>query len=291
MDNKIKSVIFDVAGTLIDYGCFAPVNTMIEVFASKGIRLTHKEIRYNMGLSKFDHIKSIFNADAVSKEWMKKTGGLPEDEDVYLMCNEFNSRLKDNLVKYCEVIPGASEIVGNLRKRKIKIGITTGYNKEAMTVLMPLMKEKGIIPDSIVTPDEVPFGRPFPYMCYKNAINLNSYPLGMFVKVGDTLADIEEGLNAGMWTVGVIKGGNELGMSADELCASEINSLNDRTYEIREKFFHTGAHYVIDEIDNLELMIEHINQRIFDGESPGDKFRYSDRYVRKISGGVNDEKN
>jgi len=63
-----------------------------------------------------------------------------------------------------------------------------------MEVLAPKAKENGYEPDCIVCPDEVPAGRPFPWMCYENAIRLGAYPMQAIVKVGDTLPDIERRL-------------------------------------------------------------------------------------------------
>jgi phosphonoacetaldehyde hydrolase len=49
----------------------------------------------------------------------------------------------------------------------IAIGSTTGYTAEMMQVLLPIAKESGYSPDSIVCPDDVDkIGRPYPYMLW-----------------------------------------------------------------------------------------------------------------------------
>ena len=42
---KISAVIFDWAGTTVDYGCFAPVQAFMEIFQSYGIHVTMEETR------------------------------------------------------------------------------------------------------------------------------------------------------------------------------------------------------------------------------------------------------
>ena len=56
-------------------------------------------------------------------------------------------------------------------------------------------------------------------MCYLNAIRLETYPMHTMVKIGDTISDIEEGSNAGMWTIGIARTGNMIGLTAEEFAA------------------------------------------------------------------------
>lgn len=117
---------------------------------------------------------------------------------------------------FAEPIPGCVEAIEEIREHGIKIGSTTGYIRSMMDVLMPVAAEKGYAPDFTVCPDEVPNGRPFPWMVYQNMMNLNVFPVEAVVKVGDTLIDIEEGLNAGTWTVGLSQTGNLMGLTKEE---------------------------------------------------------------------------
>ena len=57
--SRIEAVIFDWAGTTVDYGCFAPVQVFIEVFRHVGIEPTMDEVRAPMGMLKRDHIKTM----------------------------------------------------------------------------------------------------------------------------------------------------------------------------------------------------------------------------------------
>jgi len=172
------------------------------------------------------------------------------------------------LQEYAKPIPGLLNVIGQLRAQGIKIGSTTGYIRAMMNVLAPEAKKYGYEPDCIVCPNEVPAGRPYPWMCYQNAIQLGVYPMHAIVKVGDTLPDIEEGLNAGMWTVGLSLTGNLLGLKEEEVEALPPNEKENARRRIEASLYEAGAHYVIEGIWDLHGIIEDINSRLAKGERP-----------------------
>lgn len=57
--NNLKGIIVDWAGTMVDYGCMAPLNVFVEVFKEKGITISKEEARGPMGLKKLDHIREL----------------------------------------------------------------------------------------------------------------------------------------------------------------------------------------------------------------------------------------
>jgi phosphonoacetaldehyde hydrolase len=150
----------------------------------------------------------------------------------------------------------------------MKIGSTTGYTREMMEVLVPEARKKGYEPDAWVAASDVPAGRPYPWMCYQNAIKLQVFPLEAYVKIGDTLVDIEEGLNASMWTIGLALSGNEMGMNQAEAAAQSPEALASRRKQISARMNQAGAHYVVDGIWDCVLIIHEINYRLSRGERP-----------------------
>lgn len=58
---KIEAVIFDRAGTTVDYGCFAPVQAFIEAFSHYGITPSTEEVRAPMGMLKIGHIRTMLS--------------------------------------------------------------------------------------------------------------------------------------------------------------------------------------------------------------------------------------
>lgn len=100
--------------------------------------------------------------------------------------------------EYAEPVPGALALVERLRQSGIRIGSTTGYTAEMMAIVTAQAKKRGYAPDHLVTPNDVPAGRPYPWMIYENAAALNVYPMYNVMKVGDTVSDIREGVNAAL---------------------------------------------------------------------------------------------
>ena len=105
-------------------------------------------------------------------------------------------------------------------------------------------------------------------MCYKNAIELEIYPLEAMLKIGDTVSDIEEGVNAGMWTAGVVQTGNEMGLTEIQINALKKSDRDHRTAGIKTKFDASGAHYIVDGIWEAFRVVEEINHRLAKGECP-----------------------
>ncbi|CDC54764.1 phosphonoacetaldehyde hydrolase [Phocaeicola coprophilus CAG:333] len=154
------------------------------------------------------------------------------------------------------------ETIDVLRKMGIKIGSTTGYTREMMDVVVPAAAEKGYRTDNCVTSDGLPAGRPYPYMIYKNMCDLAVPSRLSVVKYGDTISDIKEGVNAGVWSVGVILGSNEMGLTEDEVKQLPEAELKKRMAAVRNRMYAAGAHYVVDSICELPALIESINARM-----------------------------
>lgn len=265
---KVNAVVFDWAGTTVDYGCFAPLAAFIQSFEQHGTIVTEDEVRGPMGMKKKDHIRVLLQLEGVQQQWLEKFGRLPDERDVDKLYASFESMLMQVLPAYTSLIPGVQELMGELRSRGIKIGSTTGYTSEMMSVLTRAAEEQGYKPDYMIASDEVPAGRPAPYMCYQNAIALQVFPLTACVKIGDTISDIQEGLNAGMWSVGVVFGGSEFGLTEQQMSALNEEERQARMSAVRTKFAQAGAHYTIDSIGGLLEVIDHINQRLAHGEMP-----------------------
>ncbi len=259
---EVKAVIFDWAGTTVDYGCMAPFKVFIEIFKNMEIDVSIKEARAPMGLLKKDHIKIMLEMQNIKDQWQKKYGRPPDIEDVEKLYRDFEARLIEILPQYSQPIPGVVELVNNLRKNGIRIGSTTGYTAKMMETVTKESEKSGYLPDCLVASDEVPEGRPSPWMCYLNAMKLRVFPNYTIIKVGDTLNDIEEGINAGMWSIGVIKGGSELGLSYDEVLNTEKRILTERIKEKANAFKNAGAHFVLKEISELEQIIKQINKEL-----------------------------
>jgi len=155
-----------------------------------------------------------------------------------------------------------------MRARGIKIGSTTGYTTEMMRINLEDARRQGYVPDSTVCASDVPAGRPYPFMCLQNVINLQVSPVESCVKVDDTIPGIEEGLNAGMWTVGLAMTGNEIGLPLKELEALDPAVRQQRRERAYARMGQCGAHYVVDGIGDLVPCLDDIERRFVRGERP-----------------------
>jgi phosphonoacetaldehyde hydrolase len=265
---RVRAVILDWAGTAVDYGSFAPTAVFLRLFESRGVTITAEDARAGMGLMKKDHLRAILARPAVTEAWRAVHGSHASAEGVESLFESFVSLQTSVLAEYADPIPGLLEVVEDLRSRGIKIGSTTGYLSAMMAVLGPEAARRGYAPDCIVCPDQVPGGRPAPWMCYRNAMELGIYPNEAIVKVGDTLVDIEEGLNAGMWSVGLSMTGNLLGLSRRDVDALAEPERCAARARVAGQLYAAGAHEVIDGIWDLSLVLGRIEERLARGERP-----------------------
>ena len=264
----LQAVILDWAGTTMDYGCFAPAVVFREVYKRKGVDITVEQAREPMGAHKKVHIRQISQMEAVAQKWEEVHGRRPNEDDVGGMFEDFVPLQLECLAQYADLIPGTIEAVAGFRKRGMKVGSTTGYTGEMMDLLCNEAKKRGYVPDSTVCATQVPAGRPSPWMCLQNAFNLQTYPMEAFVKVGDTLPDIAEGLNAAMWTIGLAKTGNEMGMTEAEVEALEPEVRAAKLERACQRMYQAGAHYVVDGVGDASPFIDEINARLARGERP-----------------------
>ena len=264
----LRGVLLDWAGTTMDYGCYAPAVVFVEVYKRKGVPISVAEARVPMGAHKKVHIRKISQLPAVAERWQAAHGRPANETDIESMFQEFVPLQLDCLADYADLIPGTLDAVKNFRERGLKIGSTTGYTGEMMKLLLAEAKRRGYEPDSTVCATDVPAGRPEPWMCLQNAMRLGIYPMEALVKVGDTLPDVEEGLNAGMWTIGLAQSGNEMGLNEAALAQLPPAELAAKLANAYDRMRQTGAHYVVDGIWQVPAILDDINARLARGERP-----------------------
>lgn len=257
---KIEAVIFDWAGTTVDFGCFAPVNVFIDIFKDAGIEVTMAEAREPMGMLKIDHIRAMLSMPRIACLWEEENGKPFTETDVERLYSKFEPALLQSLAHFTDPIAGVVETVKELRANGLKIGSTTGYTSTMMDIVVPLAKEKGYTPDCYFTADDTDsYGRPYPFMIFKNLQALKVSSVKNVVKVGDTISDMKEGAQAGVWTVGVIVGSSEMGLSANEFNKLSEEEQRKEMARTKEAFISAGADFTIETMTELPSLIETIN--------------------------------
>jgi len=265
----LEAVIFDWAGTVVDFGSFAPTQVLIDVFAELGISVSMAEARIPMGLAKWDHIKALGQLAAVAERWQSRFGHAMRDADVDQLYQRFMPLQVDRVGRYSAPIPGAIATVEQLRARGLKIGSCSGYPRIVMNQLLPLAAAAGYAPDHTVATDDLPAGgRPGPWMALDNVQALALGDVRHCVKVDDTVPGIVEGLRAGMWSVGLSVSGNAVGLSAAQWAALSPDEQASHRAPAAACLQAAGAHYVIDTINELPAVLDDIDARLARGERP-----------------------
>lgn len=264
----IKLVVFDWAGTTIDHGCLAPSGAFVAAFAARGVAVTMPEARGPMGLHKKDHIRAMLRTDSVGAKWRAATGRVWTETDVEALYQDVTPRQLAAVEKHSDLIPDVTDVVKELRSRGLKIGASTGYFHTAAAAVLAAAKRQGYTPDFNICADDVPAGRPAPWMIFRCMETLGVYPPAAVVKVGDTVIDIEDGLNAGCWSVGVIDSSNEMGLSAADFVALAEEEKQARREVVAKRYTAAGSHAVIDSLAELPALITEFNSQLARGERP-----------------------
>lgn len=256
---KIKAVIFDWAGTIIDFGCMAPANVFVNVFNEWGVAITQKEARTPMGLAKKDHLIALCNMERIQQEWIATHGQKPTMEEIQKMYDLLAPKMTDLVSAFASPIPGVTSQLDALRAQNIKLGSTTGYVSEMMEKILPIAAAEGLVLDSVVNSSDCKEGRPSPFMIFRNMENLGIYSVDEVIKVGDTVADIQEGLNAGVWTIGITTTGNEVGLNLEDWLSLTSQEKENLRTKAADKLSEAGAHFIIHDMRELPELIDEIN--------------------------------
>ena len=265
----IQVVVFDWAGTIVDYGSYAPTKVLMEAFAEHGVPVSLAEARVPMGLPKWDHIQALGRLPGVAERWQARFGGPMTRADVDALYARFMPLQIEYIAAYSGVIPGVLEVLEGLRARGVRTGSSSGYPRRVMDKLESCARQQGLRLDHVVAGDDLkPGGRPGPWMALSSVIELGATDVAACVKVDDTEPGIVEGLSAGMWTVGVAVSGNEMGLTLEAVQALPAGELQARRDTAAERFQSWGAHYVIDTVADLPGVIEQIEARLQRGERP-----------------------
>src|SRR5271157_475101 len=95
VDSGIAAVIFDWAGTIVDFGCFAPTVSIVETFARRGVEITLAEARGPMGLEKQEHLRRLLEDERIRSQWKISCGTDPAPEDADALYAELEPRLAE----------------------------------------------------------------------------------------------------------------------------------------------------------------------------------------------------
>lgn len=263
----LQAVIFDWAGTLVDFGSLAPTQIFVEAFATFGISITLEQARGPMGLSKWQHIHQLLQEPAIHAQWASVFGQAPQDADVDAVYARFMPLQIAKVGEFSAPIAGAAEVLHWLREQGLRTGSCSGYPRVVLDKLLPQAAAAGVAPEHVVAGDELAAGaRPGPFMALANVLALGLTDVRACVKVDDTVPGIEEGRNAGMWSVGLSLSGNEVGYSLEEYARAPAGEAAARIAAADAKLRLAGAHYVVQSVRDLPEVLLAIAARMRAGE-------------------------
>jgi HAD superfamily hydrolase (TIGR01549 family) len=196
---KIEFILFDTIGTCVKENSNSGstiIDCFTQAFDSKQITLNFQEVNQIRGKSKIE---------AISELLLMKKQPLKFAPDIY---SEFISLLKYRISEFSEQ-EGATELFYFLKEKTIKIGLGSGLPEEIMQTLCKNLNWEEMF-DYIGSSEKLGKGRPNPVMIFDAMKKLKIENSKRVLKVGDTVADIEEGKNAGVHTAAVLTGTQEI---------------------------------------------------------------------------------
>jgi len=265
---RLAAVVFDWAGTVVDFGSHAPMGAFVRLFESFGVKISIDEARVPMGLPKWDHIQALGRQPRIAAAWQNAHGRPFADADVDTLYAAFTPMNMAAIPQHADLVPGVPALVQALRARGLKIGSTTGYNREIMEVLVPLAAQQGFAPDNLVCAGDVPQNRPSPLGMYRCFLDLAVWPAHAVVKVDDTVPGLLEGRHAGCWTVAVVASGNEMGLTLAQWQALDTGERERRCAAATQRLGEGRPDYVVATVADLLPVLDAIEARLRAGERP-----------------------
>ncbi len=269
MTQKIKAVILDWAGTVVDHGSSAPMGAFVKAFAHFGVTISITDARGPMGMAKRDHIRMVGTAPAVAAAWRANHGRDFDDAAIDAIFEVFEPLNVAAVEAHSALIPGAHDALQWCKARGIRVGSTTGYTRPIMERLMPLAAAQGFVPDVTICAGDLAAGRPAPLQIWSALAQMGIWPASSVIKLDDTAPGIGEARAAGCWAAGAALTGNNPGLTAEELARLPPDQRSALRRAASEPLLRAGAHLVIDSIAELPWLVEHIEARLEAGEKPG----------------------
>jgi len=200
--NQIKLIVFDIAGTTIkDNG---------EIAAAFAAAL--KEFGYNVPTTKINPLMGYKKPQAIRMmvEEYESEKGIITDEYI----NAIHERFLQLMIEHYKTteaivpLPNVMDVFSFVKSKGIKIGLDTGFSSDITEVIMNRLGwlSDGVV-DYTVSSNEVPAGRPQPYMIQKMMQASGIRDAQQVIKIGDTEVDVQEGKNAGcLYSIAVTTG-------------------------------------------------------------------------------------
>jgi phosphonatase-like hydrolase len=212
---EIELVVFDMAGTTVQDDGQVP-DAFTAALAEYGVAVSPEAIRSLRGASKREAIIELLPEGAARAE---------QAERAYAC---FRDHLTRRYADTAREVPGAGDVFARLRGRGIRVALNTGFDRDTTQMLLAALGWMAHTVDAIVCGDEVPQGRPSPYLIFRCMEATGAVSVGRVANVGDTVLDLRAGHNAGVrFNVGVLSGAHGRDLLAAEPHTHLLASVAD----------------------------------------------------------------
>lgn len=267
--SAIKAVVFDWAGTMVDFGSCAPVRAMQSVFGAAGVTVENAIVRRYMGTAKRDHVVSMLSEPTIGAAWLATKGETWTEADVDALMVALEPAMQREAEATAELIPGAKEALDLLKTRGISVGSTTGYTRTMMAGILPRAAAQGYEPEAVICAGETREGRPAPLMIWKALVEMGAWPTDRTIVVDDAAVGVAAGRHAGCWSVGLSGSGNGVGLPLVDYLALGCDDRTARLSEAAEAHERAGADIVIESVADLSRALDMIEDWIAEDREPG----------------------
>jgi phosphonatase-like hydrolase len=195
----IEMVVLDIAGTTLQEDGAVYVALREAVEAAGGAPST-ADIEHWMGADKRTAITRMLSPVFAAE---------PPSEAVDAAFADFHTRLTAAYTaRPPRVFPGVEDALAKLRAAGIKVALTTGFDRRVVGMVLAAVGWDESLLDAVICTDDVPLGRPAPYMIFQAMAATRVQDVACVLTAGDTVRDLQAGTNAGAgMVVGVLTGG------------------------------------------------------------------------------------
>jgi phosphonatase-like hydrolase len=194
----LELVVFDMAGTTVRDDGQVP-DAFAAALRHHGIEATAEQILGVRGSSKREALRSF----------------VPEAADGSTRLDEVHASFRRELAERyssrgVHPVPGAEAAFVELRRRGVRVALNTGFDRDTTSLLLDALGWTVGIVDAVVCGDDVPAGRPAPYLIFRAMEATGACRVRSVANIGDTALDLQAGFNAGAgWNIGVLSGAHD----------------------------------------------------------------------------------
>jgi phosphonatase-like hydrolase len=202
----VDLVVFDLMGTVVkDAG--AMEEALKGTLTRYSIPFTDRDHRAMRGAAKEAAFQTIIERTVGAGKGSEWSRALAEE-----MYGTFKEKLREGYERMpAQEIPGSEATMRWLREHRVKVAATSAVDSDLTEPMLEKLGWAEGVFDCKVATQEVPAGRPAPYMIFTAMMRTSVMNVRRVAVVGDTPVDMQAGKNAGAgWVVGVLSGVGKL---------------------------------------------------------------------------------